>query len=577
MKLVFRVIFLLLIFTAGVFALEKTLVWSDEFDYSGLPDSTKWGYDVGGGGWGNNELEYYTEKRTENARVGDGCLTIEARKETFENRQYTSARLVTRGKGDWLYGRIEVRAMLPRGRGLWPAIWMLPTEWAYGDWPKSGEIDIMENVGYDPQKIHCTVHTESFNHTLGTQKSGTIDLPDPHDTYHIYAVEWFEDRIDYFVDDDAVFTFKNENSGYKTWPFNKEFHLVLNVAVGGSWGGAQGVDDAVFPQKMTLDYVRVFSFSGGGPFTVSVASSGKGSVKVVPEQELYELGTEVSIIAQPEKGFEFSGFTGNISGRADTTRIIISKNIQATALFVPEGEMVRNGDFSLGSSFWLPLGNYEGGYGQGSVVDGEYQVQITNAGTQDWQIQFDQEGMELLQGKTYTLSFDAYSESGRSINAALNMCTEPFTTYAKKAFSLTTQKTRYTLTFTMNEQTDNNARVEFDLGLSTADVYLDNVSLIFNDLVYINSYRVDVRKTGSLQYRYFYKSKELLFTNPERLPLQFRLFNLKGEEIILFEEARNGDVARTVNLGRYNLTPGTYAFTAAIKNEKINGRIMVGE
>ena len=258
MKLVFRVIFLLLIFTAGVFALEKTLVWSDEFDYSGLPDSTKWGYDVGGGGWGNNELEYYTEKRTENARVGDGCLTIEARKETFENRQYTSARLVTRGKGDWLYGRIEVRAMLPRGRGLWPAIWMLPTEWAYGDWPKSGEIDIMENVGYDPQKIHCTVHTESFNHTLGTQKGASVNVQTCYTDFHLYALEWDTKEIRIYVDDNHYFTFKNEGTDYKAWPFDRRFHLLLNVAVGGNWGGQQGVDDSVFPRTMVVDYVRIY-------------------------------------------------------------------------------------------------------------------------------------------------------------------------------------------------------------------------------------------------------------------------------------------------------------------------------
>lgn len=128
-------------------ALTWELVWSDEFDYEGAPDPEKWGYDVGGSGWGNHELQNYTEG--ENASVADGVLTIEARKETLGGMDYTSTRLVSRGKGDWLYGRIEVCAKLPSGRGTWPAIWMLPTDWAYGDWPASGEIDIMEHVGYD--------------------------------------------------------------------------------------------------------------------------------------------------------------------------------------------------------------------------------------------------------------------------------------------------------------------------------------------------------------------------------------------------------------------------------------------
>ena len=131
---------------------EYKLVWSDEFNYSGLPDSKKWSYDTSGNasGWGNNEAQYYTNAQLKNAEVKDGCLHINAIKEDFEGKKYTSARLVTKSKGDWLYGKVEVRAKLPEGRGMWPAIWMLPTDWSYGGWPASGEIDIMENVGYDP-------------------------------------------------------------------------------------------------------------------------------------------------------------------------------------------------------------------------------------------------------------------------------------------------------------------------------------------------------------------------------------------------------------------------------------------
>ena len=157
---------LILVNAFNSFAQEYELVWSDEFDYTGLPNSEKWSYDVGGSGWGNNELQYYTENRTENARVENGNLIIEARKESYGGNNYTSARLITKSQGDWLYGKIEVRAKLPGGRGAWPAIWMLPTDWAYGGWPSSGEIDIMEYVGYDPGVVHGTVHTESYNHTL---------------------------------------------------------------------------------------------------------------------------------------------------------------------------------------------------------------------------------------------------------------------------------------------------------------------------------------------------------------------------------------------------------------------------
>mgnify|MGYP003576810401 FL=1 len=234
------------------------LVWSDEFDYTGLPDSRKWGYDVGGHGWGNNELQYYTKERPENARVEEGHLIIEARREKMESRDYTSARLVTKNKGDWKYGRIEVKAKLPQGRGIWPAIWMLPTEWKYGDWPASGEIDIMEFVGYEPDRVHGTVHTQSFNHSIGTQKGSSLRFTDLATAFHIYAIEWHADKIDFYVDGERYFTFTNTNRGAADWPFDQAFHLILNIAVGGNWGGAQGVDPAVYPQKFLIDYVRVY-------------------------------------------------------------------------------------------------------------------------------------------------------------------------------------------------------------------------------------------------------------------------------------------------------------------------------
>lgn len=235
-----------------------TLVWQDEFDYTGLPDSTKWGYDVGGHGWGNNELEYYTEADSDNVWVADGVLTITARKEQMGERDYTSARMVTREKGDWLYGKVEVRAMLPTGRGVWPAIWMLPTDREYGNWPRSGEIDIMENVGFDPDTIVGSAHTLKYNHSIGTQRSSRIACPTCYSDFHVYGLEWEPDEYRLYVDDQLYFTFKNEGTGFEAWPFDKRFHLLLNIAVGGNWGGAEGVDDTIFPQKMVVDYVRVY-------------------------------------------------------------------------------------------------------------------------------------------------------------------------------------------------------------------------------------------------------------------------------------------------------------------------------
>lgn len=231
------------------------LVWSDEFNAAGAPAANHWDYDTGGGGWGNNELQTYTNTRT-NSWVANGKLYIKAIK---ANNNWTSARLVTRQKGDWLYGRIEVKAKLPSGKGTWPAIWMLPTDWVYGSWPSSGELDIMEHVGYDPGQIYGTAHTEAYNHSLGTQKGGNIYVADAMTAFHVYAIEWDAEQIRWYVDDQLYFTFNNEHKTYKEWPFDKRFHLLLNIAIGGDWGGAQGIDPNLNEATMEVDYVRVYS------------------------------------------------------------------------------------------------------------------------------------------------------------------------------------------------------------------------------------------------------------------------------------------------------------------------------
>jgi beta-glucanase (GH16 family) len=236
---------------------ENTPVWSDEFDYTGQPNPNKWGYDIGGTGWGNNELQYYTD-RPGNASVSEGTLKITALKENVEGKAYSSARLVSKNKGDFLYGRFEFRAKLPTGVGTWPAIWMLPTDWAYGGWPKSGEIDVMEHVGYDQNKVHITVHTEAYNHSKNTQKGKTRIVETASTAFHLYRVDWTPYAIRGYIDNIPVFEFINEGKGADVWPFDKRFHLLLNIAVGGNWGGAQGVDPSVYPQSMEVDYVRVY-------------------------------------------------------------------------------------------------------------------------------------------------------------------------------------------------------------------------------------------------------------------------------------------------------------------------------
>lgn len=231
------------------------LVWGDEFNVDGAPDAARWNFETGGGGWGNNELQTYTDSRN-NSYVSNGTLKIHARK---NSNSWTSARMVTAGKATWKYGRFEIRAKLPTGRGTWPALWMMPQNSIYGGWPQSGEIDIMEHVGYDPGKVYGTVHTEAYNHKLGTQKGGNVLVSNFNTEFHLYAIEWTETEITWYVDGKSYFTFVNEKKTYKEWPFDHPFFLIFNIAIGGDWGGAQGIDPALAEAVMEIDYVRVYS------------------------------------------------------------------------------------------------------------------------------------------------------------------------------------------------------------------------------------------------------------------------------------------------------------------------------
>lgn len=237
------------------------LVWSDEFDYTGLPNPDKWGYETGY--VRNKELQYYTKARLENARVQNGVLTITARKDNFfdgkTTHPITSAAVISQGKGAWQNGRIEVRAKVPAALGTWPAIWMLPANSKmYGGWPKSGEIDIMEHVGSNPKKIFFNIHTEKYNHSINTGKGTSITTETADTQFHLYALEWFDDRLDFYFDNQKVFSYENDGQGEASWPFNKPFYLLLNLAYGGSWGGAKGIDESALPQEYLIDYVRVW-------------------------------------------------------------------------------------------------------------------------------------------------------------------------------------------------------------------------------------------------------------------------------------------------------------------------------
>lgn len=237
------------------------LIWSDEFDGDTI-NPANWTYDIGGWGWGNGEAQYYTD-RPENARVENGLLVIEARQEKFEEKYYTSARLITQGLQAFQYGRIEARLKVPEGAGLWPAFWMLgndftrnPEDPIDSNWPHVGEVDIMEYVGREPDLVMGTAHGPGYSGAGGLGRWNRQDY-DIADDFHTFAVEWAEDEITWFYDGEPYYTLTPEIVGDREWVFNKEFFLLLNLAVGGQLAGTIGLDTE-FPANLYVDYVRVY-------------------------------------------------------------------------------------------------------------------------------------------------------------------------------------------------------------------------------------------------------------------------------------------------------------------------------
>jgi beta-glucanase (GH16 family) len=258
-----------------------SLVWSDEFTASApaMPDESQWWYETGGNGWGNNELQYYVAGKAREdtlALISDGTLKIKALKKRYYSMDYVSIRMNT--KQNWKYGYFETRAKVPGKKGSWAAFWMMPQN--FTAWPLDGEIDIMEYVGYRPNVTQTSIHTQSYNHVIHTEKTATKNISNAETEFHIYGLEWTEDKITGFVDGIPYFTFLNDKLGDKnTWPFDAPFYLKLNLAIGGNWGGLMGIDENLCPAVYEVDYVRVYQSvktsrpsleaKSASPFTIS--------------------------------------------------------------------------------------------------------------------------------------------------------------------------------------------------------------------------------------------------------------------------------------------------------------------
>ncbi|MCD0442988.1 family 16 glycosylhydrolase [Glycomyces sp. A-F 0318] len=280
------------------------LTWSDEFNAGAgtPPDSSKWRYDIGGGGWGNNEHQYYTDSTSNAAHDGSGNMVITARRENPSNYQcwygtcqYTSARLLTSGTFTQAYGRFEARIQIPRGQGIWPAFWMLGDDLGQVGWPQSGEIDIMENVGHEPNTVHGTLHGPGYSGGAGVTGSHTIGQPFANG-FHTFAVDWSPNSITWSVDGVNYQTKSTADIGGNEWVFDHPFFMIMNVAVGGNWPGYPD-GSTQFPQQMKIDYVRVYSgaTSSGGAITGLAGKcldvEGSGTANGTPVQLYHCNGT----------------------------------------------------------------------------------------------------------------------------------------------------------------------------------------------------------------------------------------------------------------------------------------------
>lgn len=382
---------------------NNTIIYNENFNYTGLPNSNDWSYDTGNWGFGNDELQYYTAYDLDNANVSNGNLNITALKENYQGSEYTSARLVS--KNSYLYGKFEIRAKLPSGAGTWPAIWMLPTNNEYGSWPNSGEIDIMEHVGKNPGTIHGSLHTTLNNFKAGTEITSTTSVSDCATAYHTYGLEWTPEYINISVDGKIYFTLNrnhyNYKESYKNWPFDKEFQLILNLAIGGNWGG--DVDNSIFPQTMSVDSIKIYDL-GLDKYSLNKTTTP------------YEIESNV-----------FQSSFNDLSGFSTFVQNHVSK-------------------CDIYSKWGL------------GVLD------IANSGNDDWDIQLIKDNLTLEDGKTYKYSFKIKSTLYRKLSFGFQQNQGDYKRYHTETVDIGNEFTTISGIYTHTSKTDTNSSFIFYLG-----------------------------------------------------------------------------------------------------------------
>jgi len=559
---------LLILITLTLSAQKYVQVWSDEFNTPGLPDSTKWGYEVGK--IRNAELQYYTYKRLENARIEDTVLIIEARKEKFSGADFTSASLISKGIGDWKYGKVEISAKVPTGKGTWPALWMMPTYSEYGSWPKSGEIDIMEYVGYDPQKLHYTTHFEGINGT-GHESSGSNStfITNPYEKFIKFTMVWTPIRIVWYANDKAFHSYGKPANDSRRWPFDKEFYLILNLAYGGSWGGLQGVDDTKLPHKFLIDYVRVFQLQEGeSPFKLDIKSSTHGKVEVSPKLDFYPENTEVTLTAIPDSGYSFKSWLHQ-SG-ANPYKLIVNKNTIVTPVFYNSKELLSNGEFEKSWNPWsFYVENSQNISYSPSIVDSTFVINITKTTGTDWHLGFQESGLSLKKAN-YKLTFDAWADQSKQLLITVSKNYTDWGAHITKNATITTTRKKYELTLNM-PLNDNNVRLYFGVGRFLGKFYIDNISLTKIEPVTGNKEISLNENTFSIYPNPTNSAFTVSFSDFSKLKKQqLELLTLDGK---LIYQTKLLDVETTINPGQ--IKPGIYLVKVGSEKTSFVKKILI--
>ena len=556
-------------FRPEVAAQVRSLVFSDEFSGTSI-DRSIWTL---GNGPTNDNVHYYTD-RPENAQLVGGELQIIARKESYMGFAYTSALLQTRNAISWCYGRVEARIKMPAGAGFVPAFWMMPADNMYGWWPCSGEIDIMEHPTTEIDKIYGSAHARAYSYFTGSApKTKSVQVPDAESAFHTYAIEWSADRIDFYVDQTMYHTVSNDHAGPHTWPFDRPFYVILNLAVGGGWVGNPG-PSTVFPAMMEIDYVRVYQSLDEIGITGSdfLPSSATGVSYAVPAVSGATYAWSVPAGAQIAAGQGTRQILvdwGKAGGNLGVTISATGGSVAPTYPVVVSNNLLKNPGIEKGVKYWNGTGYAPAqatfDLDSMAMVPGNHWLKgvVTTSGANPWEAQFTQSGFALGSGKQYEVRLKAKADvPGRPISVSLiNALT--YSWYGGATLTLSDAWKEYTFRVVPNQNAVGSFNI--DIGAQAGTYYLDDLSLVdLSPQVGVETQAgPNVPDVPTLEQNFpnpFNPSTTLRYGLPRRSHVLLTVHNTLGQQIAVLQEGEQEAGYHEVVVDASGLASGVYLY-----------------